>query len=395
MYPRRLGRLSTVAHCSVRVTRFCYSGLFPLGTDLMRRFIYRASRVLACSLVLALTFPATSQAAKVSPKKPVEDLRGSPTNDKTPVDVAVGLYITNFVAIDETRETFEVGGFLTAQWRDPRLALPPDPAKSSGNEPETPRTLNPDEVWSPAIEGANTISHTTNQASLEADRNGILTYRERFEAVYSNAYQLRKFPFDAQVLQFEFQPFLSTTAKIRFAPQALPGTGLSPGQHTELAAWRLQKLTYTTDKLTGDPFLPETHEALFQLTVTRRSGFYVWKIFLPLLMMTLIPSTVFWIDPKEFDWLLKIPMTMLLAMVAFQFTIARDLPRIGYITFLDAVFLASFVFCFLGTIEITLVYLLQKYERKVLAEKLHKAGRGVYPLGYFAVLLILTVRFLA
>jgi hypothetical protein len=157
----------------------------------------------------------------------------------------------------------------------------------------------------------------------------------------------------------------------------------------------LQNLTYTSDKLSGDPFLPDTHEALFQLTVTRRSGFYVWKIFLPLMMMALIPSAVFWIDPKEFDWLLKIPMTMLLAMVAFQFTITRDLPRIGYITLLDAVFLASFVFCFLGTIEITLVYLLQKYGRRSLAEKLHKAGRSVYPLGYFAVLLALAMGFLA
>jgi hypothetical protein len=343
-------------------------------------------------MVLALTFPAILQ-AKTKQNKPVEDLRTSPTNDKVPVDVAVGLYITNFVAIDETRETFEVGGFLTGQWRDPRLALPP--GQTNSNEPETPRTLNPEEVWSPAIEGANTISHTTNHVSLEADRNGIVTYRERFEAVYSNAYELRRFPFDTQVLRFEFQPFLSTTAHTRFAPQALPETGISPGQHIELAAWRLQNLTYTADKLSGDPFLPATHEAFFQLAVTRRSGFYIWKIFLPLMMMALIPSAVFWIDPKEFDWCLKIPMTMLLAMVAFQFTIARDLPRIGYVTFLDVVFLASFVFCFLAIFEITLVYLLQKYGKRALAEILHKAGRSVYPLGYFAVLLVLAIGFLA
>lgn len=184
-----------------------------------RRVIYCAARVSFCSLAFALAFPVTLQAAKIVPKKSVEDLHRSSTDGKAPVDVAVGLYITNFVAIDETRETFEVGGFLTAQWRDPRLALPPDQANSGSNEPETPRTLNPEEVWGPAIEGANTISHATNQASLEADRNGIVTYRERFEAVYSNAYQLRKFPFDTQVLRFEFQPFLSTTAHIDSRPR--------------------------------------------------------------------------------------------------------------------------------------------------------------------------------
>jgi hypothetical protein len=247
-----------VAHRNVQVTFFCYIGLFLLWTVFMRRrVVCCAARVSFCSLVLALAFPATSQAAKIAPKESVEDLRRSPASGKAPVDVAVGLYITNFVAIDETRETFEVGGFVTAQWNDPRLALPPE--QTNSRQPDMPRTLAPEEVWSPAIEGANTISHHTNQSSLEVDRNGLVTYRERFEAVYSNAYQLRRFPFDTQVPHFEFQPFLSTTAQIQFAAQALPGTGISPGQHTELAAWRLQKLTYTTDKLTGDPFLPETH----------------------------------------------------------------------------------------------------------------------------------------
>lgn len=111
-------------------------------------------------------------------------------------------------------------------------------------------------------------------------------------------------------------------------------------------------------------------------------------------MITIIPIVVFWIDVKEFDWILKIPMTMLLSMVAFQFAVTRDLPRIGYITFLDAVFLASFVFCFLGVLEITLVYILQKNGRRPLAVKLHSAGKWAYPATYFGVLLMLAVGFL-
>ncbi len=105
-----------------------------------------------------------------------------------PVEISVGLYITNLVAIDETRETFEVGGFLTGRWQDPRLALP-------GNQPGKPRTFRLGDIWTPAIEGANSISHTTNQYSLEADSDGTVTYRERFDGVYSNNFELRKISF--------------------------------------------------------------------------------------------------------------------------------------------------------------------------------------------------------
>ena len=342
-----------------------------------------------CLLALAFAFAPASQATRAADTKPTVDLRLSPNGGTAPVEVAVGLYITNFVGIDETRETFEVGGFLTGQWQDPRLALPADQQQTP------PRTFRLEDLWAPAIEGANVISHKTNQYSLEADSRGTVTYRERFDAVYSNDFELRKFPFDTQVLQFEYQPFLSAARQIRFAPQALRFTGISPMQHTELAAWHLENLRYTTDKVVLDPYQPDTREALFQLTATRRSGFYLWKIFLPLIMITLIPVVAFWIDVKEFDWILKIPMTMLLSMVAFQFTVTRDLPRIGYITLLDAVFLASFAFCFLAVFEITLVFLLQKHGRRPLAVRLHSAGKWLYPVAYLGVLSILAIGFLA
>jgi hypothetical protein len=339
-----------------------------------------------CFSALAFAAAAPAQAGKETETKPAVDLRRPPTDG--PVDVAVGLYITNVVAIDETRETFEVGGYLAGQWQDPRLVLP-------GNPPGKRRTFRLQDLWTPAIEAANSISHKTNQYWLEADGNGTVTYRERFDAVYSTDFELRKFPFDTQVLRFEFQPFLSSDSQMRFRLQALPGTGISTDRQTELAAWQLGNLRYRADKLNLDPFQDPSHEAIFEVTVKRRSGFYLWKIFVPLILITLVPVVVFWIDVKEFDWILKIPMTMLLSMVAFQFTIARDLPRLGYITFLDAVFLASFVFCFLGIIEITTVYLLQKHGRRPVAVSIHSAGKWAYPLAYFAVLSILAIRFLA
>ncbi|HEX6493994.1 MAG TPA: hypothetical protein VF018_00830 [Acidobacteriaceae bacterium] len=344
--------------------------------------------------LVSLVAPARAQSNR-TPAKPAVDLRQHPTQGKTPVEVAMGLYVTNFAAIDETRETFEIGGYLTAKWLDPRLALP----AGAANQQAAVRTFRLDELWTPAIESANSISHKTTQSVLTADGNGVVTYIEGFEGTLSSNFNLRKFPFDSQELRIQFHPFISAASEIRFAPEPLPSTGISPEEQAELAAWHIKTLAnsgiqYATETISEGRAIPPASVAEFRIGINRRSGFYVWKIFLPLLMLTMIPVVVFWIDVSQFDWLLKIPMTMLLSMVAFEFAIARDLPRVGYLTFLDAVFLASFTFCFLCIFEIAAVFLLQQNGRRLLAVKLHTNGRWAYPAAYFALIFILATGFL-
>jgi hypothetical protein len=154
-------------------------------------------------------------------------------------------------------------------------------------------------------------------------------------------------------------------------------------------------MRYVTESVASDGTLPSSRDALFQITIHRQPGFYIWKIFLPMAIMSLIPMVVFWIDPKEFDWLLKVPMMMLLSMVAFEFAIVRDLPRIGYMTFLDAVITTSFAFFFLVMIGITTAYLVQKGRLRPQVVKAFAAGRWAYPTAYVTVLLILAFCFFA
>lgn len=119
--------------------------------------------------------------------------------------------------------------------------------------------------------------------------------------------------------------------------------GLSGGNYTDLGAWHMTGLRYSMEKV-PDREGGQSTRAVFKIAVTRRYGFYLWKVFLPLLLMTMIPVVVFWVDVKEFDWMLKPPMTMLLATVAFEFVVSKNLPKIGYMTLLDAIYLTSYVF---------------------------------------------------
>lgn len=348
-------------------------------------------RLLRFSAVLAVCC-ITPQLPAAALRPSQVDLRQHPTDNAKPVKVSMGLYITDLVDIDETRENFELVGYLTAKWHDPRLAI--TAAANGAGEQARTRSFRMGDIWTPPIEAANSVSHKVKSYLIEADNNGNVTLIERFDDVFSNTYALKKFPFDTQVLQIEFEPFLSAVSQIEFAPSALPGTGFKTGGHVEVAAWRVKDMSYATKTVAGDGDIPSSREVLFQITVQRQAGFYLWKIFLPVAIMTLIPMVVFWIDPKEFDWLLKVPMMMLLSMVAFEFAIVRDLPRIGYITFLDAVIITSFTLFFLIMIEIPTAYLCQRGIHRPRVVKIHAAGRWAYPLAYFIIVLILAILFL-
>ena len=103
----------------------------------------------------------TTRATNANPTSD-SDLREHPTGGKTPIEVSLGMYITDLVAVDETRESFEVGGYLSAQWRDTRLALPSDAASSGSKDSGAARIFRTDQLWTPPIEAANSITHKTN-----------------------------------------------------------------------------------------------------------------------------------------------------------------------------------------------------------------------------------------
>jgi hypothetical protein len=48
-----------------------------------------------------------------------------------------------------------------------------------------------------------------------------------------------------------------------------------------------------------------------------------------MLMMAMVPAVVFWIDVKEFDWLLKIPMTMLLVAFCDEVVACHETTRVA------------------------------------------------------------------
>jgi hypothetical protein len=96
----------------------------------------------------------------------------------------------------------------------------------------------------------------------------------------------------------EYLPFFYSSKEFRFAREPLPVMGLSGAKYMELGAWQAKGLRYSMEKV-SDMKGGESTRAVFEIAVARRSGSYVWEVLLPLVLMTLIPMVVFWIDAKD------------------------------------------------------------------------------------------------
>jgi hypothetical protein len=118
------------------------------------------------------------------------DLKGDPLDDAAPVAVQVGLYIMELPMVNEPAEDFELQGYLYATWRDDRLAI------HGNHQPAEPRTLDPQEVWNPQLDMTNAPSFRSFRRAFFSFPDGTVFWEERFDAVFSNQYYLRRFPFD-------------------------------------------------------------------------------------------------------------------------------------------------------------------------------------------------------
>lgn len=140
------------------------------------------------------------------------------------------------------------------------------------------------------------------------------------------------------------------------------------------------------------PFYPDFSRFTFQFTIRRQSAYYLWKIFLPLLLIVAASWTVFWIDDLGIN--IGTAFTMMLTVVAFNFAIADTLPRVPYLTFMDAVLLASYISVFLSIIVLMVAHRFRAAGNQSASDRTKRVSRYAFPGGLAVVVGALVTIFL-
>ena len=78
--------------------------------------------------------------------------------------------------------------------------------------------------------------------------------------------------------------------------------------------------------------------------IERKSRYYVFKIIMPIILILIVCWSAVWIKPKDLESKLTITIVCLLSLIAYNFVIDKDLPKLEYLTVMDYIILISYIY---------------------------------------------------
>lgn len=306
-----------------------------------------------------------------------------------PVPVKLGLTLNKIAEIDTVSETYLVDAYLSAEWSDPeavtRLVRPGD-ERSLYLDQATDDLLSRS-VWWPDLELINTLGgRDVNDVRLEVLRDGRLRYTERFQAKLSSNMDFRRYPFDHQRFEVRIESYTYRDSDVVFVE---PGAIIGHLKDLPLPDWHLHapRAEISRHEYDDGPFSRYT----FTIEGDRLPGYFVWQVFLPLFLILGTSWIVFWLTTIGDK--ISVAFTCLLTLVAFNFYTATLLPQLPYNTFIEVVVIAAYIETFLLIAFILVTERLRLAGRDMAYDRIDRAGRWAFPLGFALAMVLTALRF--
>jgi len=307
-----------------------------------------------------------------------------PPNAEGPVTVDVGVFIEGISNIDPVNNTFTVEGFLDLIWCDPREGFNPEELgwhEKIFLEDDARGELQL--IWWPDINFPTQVGgRDTENLELIVFEDGTVEYAERFAVTIEANFDLRQFPFDSQRLRIEIES-LAWSEEYMIFHEGEDLIGFS--EAFDLPEWEWDAETDLSTHIESVQELRDDEpfsQFVIDLTVHRLPTFFLVKVLLPMALIVALSWAVFWMDESTLGERLGISFTGLLTVVAYQFIIGDSLPRLSYITFMDAMINYSFFMMALTVVVNVFVHILRRDGNATLALRIDQRSRLLFPLIY-------------
>lgn len=258
-----------------------------------------------------------------------------------PLRVAIGVTITQITGVDQKAENYGVVARMRMRWKDETLAFDPDEAGRAV------KVLSGEDFLRKAREYGVHVPVATieNQQSRSFVKSSSISWfpdgtalfmQEIILTLQAPDFDFRRFPFDHQSFFFRIVAN-APSSFIKFEPLAdANGLGDTLGEEE----WVVTDQWTEVDEVTG---LSGMKSSRFSLGFSaHRHLLYYWaRIFVPVILLIIIGWANLFLE--EYRRRIDIASGNLLAFIAYNFTISGELPRLGYLTFLDSLMMAVFI----------------------------------------------------
>lgn len=304
-----------------------------------------------------------------------------PGIESGPTKVTYAVYIADITRIDSSTQTFLVNFMLILHWKDPRLAH----AEAGVREYAL------SDIWAPPILFENQTHDLVRSLPeiVTVSPEGVVVYRQRYIGEFSQALDLRAFPFDQETFTIHLVTPGNTPDEILFEPgeEALRiglKNGIGITDHLSEPDWRILSTEVRIKPYTISPGT-QIAGCHFECNAARKSSYFVIKVLLPLFLIVMMSWAVFWIDPADSGAQISIAVTAMLTLIAYRFAIDANVPKLPYLTCMDKFVLFSSLLVFLTLIQAIVTTKLAKQGDLELARTIDRRCRWIFPLVFCTI----------
>ena len=285
---------------------------------------------------------------------------------------------------DENKFKYEECLFSTKKWRDLDYVLP-DYGIVFDNIVLSDKSLQREDYF--IQPNFKEINPNLEESYLD------ISYRfEGTKTIRSN-FNLKSFPFDRQELklylyQSRYELENSDTAPTDWTQREIDRY---LKQEEPIQGWTIVDYSMSY-KPHFDPNYKSWSDGVeYKFTVERNSSYYIYKVIFPIILILIICWSAVWIDPREIESRLTITIVCLLSLIAYNFVIDSELPKLEYLTIMDYIILISYVYAAIPNfLSIYSFQLIKK--NKALAEK-YESYEKKYGLTSYILLIFMIIVF--
>lgn len=302
---------------------------------------------------------------------------------QAPIEVQVGIRINRISAVNSQDENYNIIGNIRMDWSDPALAFSPDTCNCSVKlytEKEFDRFLaDVGSKW-PDFSFFNQLGNRWVQSRVAAIwPDGSARYAEAFSTIFQSDFDFRKYPFDTQ--QFPIYMDLILPADV-YTLTELPGySGIDPAHGED--EFIITDFTISTSVETASAADRPVSRLTFNFNAPRHLNYYVLQVFVPIILIILISWFTFFL--KDYGRRIEAAAANILLFIAFNFSLSDNYPRLGYVTFLDAIMAVTFVVNALVLLYNVNMKRLENKGESARVERVDAIFDWLYPLLYLAL----------